>query len=315
MGKKKRIGFCKLCELEKPLIKGHIIPKWAGLLAPDQKMLALVTIEPDEIKSLTGDEEGQGMVAEYLFCGKCDETLGKGEAHIRQIVHPTTKKPGSIHFIKRKGASTRGAISDPMVRNELLAALGGILYKAHLTNESMYKNFVLPSYKAKALKRSILNNSFYNNLSFTIFKLYNIPKYKVEGLEEYFENDDAPFQIQAVAMSHNPDIYAIIMGGCLIVIHFAKGKGGRMKTARGNWGFRIAPLDMRYILHGEKVIDTVALNKLTHRKEVTRMIQALAETGGSPCPCQVGYRVGSEDEEKREIRLFENCCKDRWFLS
>ncbi len=143
---------CGLCRTVKPLVLGHVTPKWAARWAKDEGGLlgvynsrGVVTKRQDFIKS-------------YLFCRECDQRLGDAERYLSTLTSGTTPALTSISVTASPsdGDVLLAGVDTTLVKR----ALAGIVLKAHLSPATLYSRNSLSRGETNELVKMIVSDVY-----------------------------------------------------------------------------------------------------------------------------------------------------------
>lgn len=303
-------GMCNLCFLDKKLVRGHIMPDWASRLSIEK--LEATLIESPNWRKLHDPslEKPHGLIAEHLFCEECDNKMGLGEEMLRQIVHPTNKKPSNISKPKDFSITITG---ENQIKN-FATGMGGLILKAHVAKEVRWKLSKLTNKQYKIILSGMRDNTLHENIEISVFKMYTLDNFRVNNLSYSIKDFQSnPFDVQASftigTMDHGTFKVVFLFGGLLIAIDVNSKKNDSL-ASQNIMKIPLGPLDLRYLITADSVLGIDEFNKVFVSHERLRFFRAFQNTPlSSRCPCRVHY---TKSDMTKGPKKFGECCYIYW---
>lgn len=303
------IGQCNLCFKEKELIGGHIMPSWSNKLG--EKTLQGINVKSNfSLLRESSTDFPQGSIRENIFCKECDNGLGKGEEILRQMVHPTSKKPSIINMMNHVN---KVSISD-LEKTKLFAnAMAGLVLKAHLSKQKQWSEFHIGKKERMRLIKGINDKSLHQNIDVVIFKLYNLSNFHSKTNNLRLDHKAlSPNQIQA-SFSTKSKIghsHSFLFGGLLVDIKIYPEMHLGQTFKNQEFHVDLMPIDIKHVLDDRTIFSLKGIGSLSEATERQRFISAFRRTPlDSLCPCMVFYTMPNG---KKQNRLFKDCCYNYW---
>lgn len=313
---RKVIGMCNLCFEDTILSKGHIVPRWSSNLEGVSRQYrrhigkdpAWPSMDNSFLRGFFIEQETMiGLPTEYLFCEKCDNSLGPGEQLLREIVHPSEHKPSSISEMSNSIITLNGE----MPVKQLYLALGGLLLKADLAQVGGFENATpLSEENRQILLDGMKNSTLSKHITIVINKIYSFENF-IYATDVRWEllGQIAPLTFQATFEAEYEDDtieMVFIFGGLMINIFFTPEESIDSDSTPDFIQLEILPIDVRYFLHKETTVFGQYYPSDDDLRELREKMREIPLK--SKCPCKVPYTHNGI----KINRDFGNCCYRYW---
>lgn len=160
------IGICKLCQNEKEVIRrSHLFPNFMYKGIADDKNRMHIISSKEPLKRKTAQT---GAIDEYILCADCDNRiLGQLERYANNAFYSKpylTTSEGFEQLIPNPGVSIIVCTNLDYPRFKLF--LESLLWRASISNHSMFADFNLSCEQEEQLRLSILNHQPLEETSF-----------------------------------------------------------------------------------------------------------------------------------------------------
>jgi hypothetical protein len=209
------MNICAFCELEKPLLKSHVMPRWSWKeLKNDGNSLSL------ETSAILKDKDGKMQFAEpssnddweRLFCSQCEQLMGDNESYLKLFtINKQDKMRESLSlevFLARdiiRGEEVNIFVIEN-ITSKLKKSLAGLALKAHYAEQ--YKDFKLKDRQLTSIKKMI-NDEDDNSLK--IFR----------AVKNFTLDDNKPNPLKRHSISQQENVIHIDIAGWNFLLAFS----------------------------------------------------------------------------------------------
>ncbi len=168
-----KIGICKLCLQEKPLLKkSHIIPDFVyrdgNLYHPGHKLKMIELGAALQGRLVQSGSQSDGVYDKYILCDCCDrQIIGSLESYVKPVLYGEDKV--GIKGDRKKVGDSLLLTNINYLKMKLF--FFSILWRSSLSKQPFFKDINIRPAAMEKLRKMILNNEINDHESFPLLFL------------------------------------------------------------------------------------------------------------------------------------------------